>query len=273
MNRTLTGQVALVTGASSGIGEASALALARHGCSLVLAARRTDLLETLAARLAAEHPGPRYLPLGLDVTDPASIERCAADAVARLGKVDLLVNNAGVIRLEWLDRQDPIQDVEQQVRVNLLGAMLMTRAVLPGMIDRRVGHVVNIASLASFVGSPTYTGYAASKHGLRGFSEALRREVAGLGIQVSIVYPGFVRTGFGGGGGTPQKRRVRIPRFLIIPPEAVGEAVAALALRPRRSVFLPRTMLPILWLNALAPGLVDLFVLRLYARREREPVS
>jgi short-subunit dehydrogenase len=262
--------VALVTGASSGIGEAAAVALARRGCSLALAARRVDLLEALAARLNGEFPEPAYVPLQLDVTDLVSVDRCISDVVARLGKVDLLVNNAGAIRLDWLERLDPVEDLAHQIRVNLLGAMFMTRAVLPQMIERQRGHIINIASLASFVGSPTYTGYAASKHGLRGFSEALRREVAGLGIQVSVVYPGVVRTGFGGGEGKRRRTRVRMPRFLVLTAEAVGEAIARVALRPRRSVVIPRTVLPVLWLNALAPGLVDRFVLRLFTRRERE---
>lgn len=270
MGRTLSGQTALITGASSGIGEASAVALAGFGCNLVLAARRIELLESLAERLAAEHPGPNYLPLHLDVTEPASMNHCVATAVERLGKVDLLINNAGTIRLDWLERQDAIRDVEQQIRVNLLGAMLMSRAVLPGMIARGSGQIINIASLASFIASPTYTGYAASKFGLRGFSEALRREVAGAGIRVSVVYPGVVRTGFGSSDARRRRTRVRMPRFLVLTADAVGQAVGRVALRPRRSLVIPRTMLPVLWLNALLPGLVDLFVLRMFTRRERE---
>jgi NADP-dependent 3-hydroxy acid dehydrogenase YdfG len=266
----LAGQVGLITGASSGIGESSAVALARRGCSLALAARRFDLLEALASRLSAENTGAKFVPLRLDVTDPASIDRCVAEAVARLGKVDLLVNNAGTIRLDWLERQDALEDVERQIRTNLLGAMWMSRAVLPAMIARRSGHIINIASMASFVGSPTYTGYAASKFGLRGFSEALRREVAGAGVRVSVVYPGVVRTGFGAAEARRRRRRARMPRFLVLSVDAVGEAVARVAERPRRSMVTPLAMLPILWLNALAPGLIDYFVLRLFAGRERD---
>jgi short-subunit dehydrogenase len=207
----------------------------------------------------------------LDVTDPASIERCVSEALGRLGRVDILVNNAGAIHLDWLERQDALEDLERQIRTNLLGAMWMSRAILPSMIARRSGHIINVASMASFIGSPTYTGYAASKFGLRGFSEALRREVAGDGIRVSVVYPGVVRTGFGASEAGRRRTRARMPRFLVLNVDAVGEAVARVAERPRRSMVTPRAMLPILWLNALAPGLIDVFVLRLFARREREP--
>jgi hypothetical protein len=269
--RGLSGQTALITGASSGIGEASAIALARRGCNLVLAARRIELLEALARRLDAEFPDAAHVPLFLDVTVVESIDRCVAQAMERLGKVDLLVNNAGTIRLDWLERQDPIRDVEQQIRVNLLGAMLMSRAVLPAMIARASGHILNLASMASFVGSPMYTGYAASKHGLRGFSEALRREVAGAGIRVSAIYPGVVRTGFGASDARRRRTRVRMPRLLVLSAEAVGEAVAQVALRPRRSLVIPRSMLPVIWLNGLFPGLIDFFVLRMFTRSERAP--
>jgi NADP-dependent 3-hydroxy acid dehydrogenase YdfG len=267
----LAGQVGLITGASSGIGESSAVALARRGCSLALAARRFDLLEALASRLSVENPGTKFVPLRVDVTDPTSIDRCVSEALARLEKVDILVNNAGAIRLDWLERQDALEDVDRQVRTNLLGAMWMSRAVLPSMIARRSGHIINIASMASFIGSPTYTGYAASKFGLRGFSEALRREVAGMGVRVSVVYPGVVRTGFGASEAKRRRTRARMPRFLVLGVDAVGEAVARVAERPRRSMVTPRAMLPVLWLNALAPGLIDIFVLRLFARRERGP--
>lgn len=269
MPKGLEGRVALVTGASSGIGAAAARGLALRGCSLILAARRIQLLEALAEEIEAGPCAAAALPVHLDVTDRGSIDRCVQTAAARFGHVDILVNNAGVGMLDWLERLDPMAGIQQQLDVNLLGAIQMTRAVLPGMMERRQGHIIQMASMASWIAAPTYGVYAASKFGLRGFSEALRREVTPWGIHVSVLYPGAVRTGFASAGVAKRRTRLTTPRFLVLISESVGEAVSRLAVRPRRSLVMPAVMRPLIWVNSLFPGLVDVLVVRGFVRRER----
>ncbi len=262
-------RVALVTGASAGIGAATARSLARRGWNLVLAARRVDLLHELAQELGASADGARFLPLRMDVADWESISSGVAAVQGEFSRIDVLVNNAGVGSLDWHENHDPVGDIAASVRVNLLGAMQLTRAVLPGMLERGRGHIINIASVASWVGSPMYSVYAATKFGLRGYSEGLRREVEPRGIRVSVVYPGPVRTGFAAGSGASRRKRFRTPGFLSLSPEAVGEAVARLTERPTRSLVIPGMMRPLIWLNVLFPGLVDWAIGTAFTRHEK----
>ncbi len=269
MMRTLEGKSALVTGASSGIGAATAMALARRGCRVVLGARRMDRLQALAREITETLPGTEALALLLDVTQPDEVEAAVQRTVELFGGIDLLVNNAGVGRMDWLERLDAEQGVRDQVAVNLLGAIYAARSALPAMMHQRSGHIINMGSMAGFLGSPMYSVYSASKFGLRGFSDALRREVSPWGIHVSVVHPGGVRSEFGRGTGSVSRRLPRTPRWLALTPEAVGEAVARLAARPRRSVVLPPVMLPLIWVNAIFPGLVDRLAAAVLVRRQR----
>lgn len=267
--RSLHGRVALVTGASSGIGEAASRSLAMRGCRVVVCARRLDRLQALADEIGAAGDGGEAFPLRLDVTQPGQAETVVRQSIERYGSLDIVVNNAGVGRMNWFENLDPRRDIDSQLGVNLLGAIHVTRAVLPGMMVRRRGHIINMGSLAAFIGSPQYSIYAASKFGLRGFSEALRREVAPWGIHVSVVYPGGVRTEFGRGEAGEARRKGRTPGWLVLTPETVGEAVARLAVQPRRSRVLPAAMLPMVWANALFPGLIDQLAAAFLVRRQR----
>ena len=266
-HRPLSGRVALITGAASGIGEATARALARRGCNLLLAARRLDRLQSLAGELTSGQAGVDARPVRLDVSQPGEVADAVRQAEAWFGSIDILVNNAGIGRMDRLEALDPEDDIQQQVAVNLTGAILASRAVLPGMLRSGRGHIIQVGSMASFVGTPLYSIYAATKFGLRGFSESLRREVRSKGIRVSTVYPGGVRTGFGRTAGASRGRVVRTPSWLVLTPEQVGEAIARLALRPRRTLVLPALMAPVVWGNALLPGLVDWVVDRFIRRR------
>ena len=189
--RPLTGRVALVTGASSGIGEATAVALAEAGAAVAIGARRTDRLESLAARL--RDGGARVLPLKLDVGD----EQACADAVARtteeFGAVDVLVNNAGVMLLGTIAGADP-EDWRRMLETNVLGVMYMTHAVLDGMVERGSGDIVNMSSVAGRQARKGAGVYNASKWAVNAFSESLRQEVTGRGVRVSLVEPGAVAT-------------------------------------------------------------------------------
>jgi NADP-dependent 3-hydroxy acid dehydrogenase YdfG len=191
MTPPLKGKVALVTGASSGIGEATALALARAGARVSIAARRRDRLDGVARRIA--ELGAESLVLEADVSRPEEAESIVARTVDRWGRLDVLVNNAGLMALSPVDRAR-VEDWRRMLDLNLLGLMVATRAALPHMRRQKDGHVVNISSTAGRVANPDAAVYAATKFGVGAFSEALRREVYKDGIRVTIVEPGAVAT-------------------------------------------------------------------------------
>lgn len=259
--------VMLITGASSGIGEATARLFGRQGYRLALAARRLQRLEALADEIQSQ--GGQALPVAADVSNLADIERLVRSVLDYYGQIDLLFNNAGFGRLDWLENLHPIDDIEAQLRVNLLGTVWTTRAVLPHMVARRKGHIINMASLAGLIATPTYTIYAASKFAVRGFTEALRREVGVYGIQVSGIYPGGVSTEFTQHTGARRKSGITTPAALRLNPEDVARAVLSLARRPRRALILPAPMRAAVWLNTLFPALVDWMIERRFTRLER----
>ncbi|MFN2128860.1 MAG: SDR family oxidoreductase, partial [Anaerolineales bacterium] len=187
--------VIIITGASSGIGEATARLFASKGYRVVLTARRIEQLNDLAQDIQSK--GGRAMVVVTDITKNDQIENLVSQTLDHFGHIDILLNNAGLGRLEWLEKLDPINDIEYQIKVNLIGMIQMTRAVLPYMIKRKQGHIINIGSIAGLIATPTYSVYAASKYGLRGFTEALRREVNIHGINVTGIYPGGVATEFG----------------------------------------------------------------------------
>jgi NADP-dependent 3-hydroxy acid dehydrogenase YdfG len=190
---SLEGKVAVVTGASSGIGEATARALAAVGCRVALAARRRDRLEGLAREL-----GSTALAAPTDITDPASCAALIDRTVQRFGSLDILVNNAGIGFYSPIAQGDP-EDWRRMFDVNVLGSLYATRAAVRHMLGRGSGHVVFISSVAGRrVPSVEGSVYAATKHALTAIAEGLRMEVASEGVRVTVVEPGMVRTEFPG---------------------------------------------------------------------------
>ena len=189
--RPLSGRVALVTGASSGIGEATAVALAEAGASVAIGARRRDRLEGLAARLG--EAGAKVVTLDLDVTDEASCRDAVARTRGELGGLDVLVNNAGVMLLGTIVGADP-EDWRRMLDTNVLGLMYMTHAAIEGMVEQGSGDVVNISSVAGRQARKGAGVYNASKWAVNAFSESLRQEVTTRGVRVSLVEPGAVST-------------------------------------------------------------------------------
>jgi NADP-dependent 3-hydroxy acid dehydrogenase YdfG len=187
----LAGQVALVTGASRGIGEALARSGRREGMRLVLSARGREPLEALAREL--DPSGKDVLALAGDVSDRAHAESLVKAAEDRFGTLDVLINNAGLAIGGKIADTRP-EDVELQVRVNFLGAYYCTRYALPGMISRKRGHVVFMASVAGLKYSPGGSIYSATKFALRSLAEALRNEVQEHNIKVTAIYPGITAT-------------------------------------------------------------------------------
>lgn len=186
------GQICWITGASSGIGEALACALARAGAVPVLSARRRDELERVRAR-CLELGAHDALALPLDVTDEAAMPGAVERVRGRFGRIDLLVNNAGI------SQRSLCVDTEMAVyrhlfEVDVMGQIAMTKAVLPVMLAHGAGHIAVVASVAGKVGAPYRTGYCAAKHAVMGFFDALRAEVAGKGVRVTTITPGYIRT-------------------------------------------------------------------------------
>jgi len=149
MAPSLKDKVCLITGASSGIGEATALELARRGAFLIVASRRIERLEDLAERILEGFPGCRILPYQLDVLEPDQITRCVERSLSEFNRIDLLFNNAGFGRLKWLEALDIERGVQNQIDVNLTGMILMSRAILPTMQAQRSGHIINMSSTMS----------------------------------------------------------------------------------------------------------------------------
>jgi len=192
---TLLGQIGVVTGAGRGLGRDIATALAADGMSLLLVSRTREQVNELAEELAARH-GIKALPVALDVTDPEAIDRVVMHCEQHLGTVDLLVNNAAVIeRLPVPFWESDRDEVWRVVETNLRGPMLMTRALLPPMVLRGHGRVVNLASRArAATRTGTYTGYAVSKRAVTLLTESLTEPLRGTGVVVLDVLPGLVRT-------------------------------------------------------------------------------
>ncbi|MBZ9744537.1 SDR family NAD(P)-dependent oxidoreductase [Mesorhizobium sp. CO1-1-7] len=189
----LAGKVALVTGASSGIGEATAAALAAAGARVAVAARRVDRLEALAARI--EKIGGTALRIEADVTSNDDVAAMVGKVVAEWGRLDILVNNAGVMLLSPA-AEATLDDWRHMVELNLLALMGVTKAALPHLKAAK-GHIVNVSSVAGRVANPGASGYAATKFGVVGFSESLRREVYADRVRVTVIEPGLVRTELG----------------------------------------------------------------------------
>lgn len=259
--------VILVTGASSGIGAACARLFAQEGYRVVLAARRFDRLEQLAGEIGAA--GGQALPIAADLCQLEDIQRLVSRALDEFGQIDVLLNNAGFGRLGWLEELDPASDVEAQLRVNLAAVIQLSRQVLAPMMRRRSGHIINMASMAGLIATPTYSVYAASKFAVRGFSEALRREVGVWGIHVSVIYPGGVETEFGEHTGARRKSGTTTPDWLRLSAEQVARAVLSVARRPRRCLILPWPMKFAVWANALFPGALDWLMERQFTQPER----
>jgi short-subunit dehydrogenase len=262
------GKVVIVTGASSGIGEATAREFGREGAKVVLAARRVDKLQTLAEEI--NKMGTESLVVQADLSKLEDIQSLVKQTLEKFNRIDILVNNAGFGRLDWLENLDPIKDIQAQIDVNVMGVIQTTRQVLPVMMKQRSGSIINMCSMAGLVATPTYTIYAASKHAVHGFSEALRREVKPWGIDVSLVYPGGVKTEFTAHAGIKRKTNAKTPDFMLLTAEQVGSAVVKLVRHPKRMWILPWLWSFTVFMNRFLPGLVDNTTINRFTIPERE---
>jgi uncharacterized protein len=242
--------VAVVTGGSSGIGAAIARRLTQEGYSCVLLARREQPLRALAQEIGGEYEL-------CDVSDRGAVDRAAASVLARHPRIDVLVNSAGAPGRRSFLELEP-ERVEQVLRTNYLGGLWCLRAFLPGLGSG--SHVVNVVSVAGTVAFPPSGPYSASKHAQLAFSRATAAELAGRGIHVLTVLPGFVET-----PGFPQRAALssRFFRRAVIEPEVVADRVVRALRGRKRELFVPRWYRGFALLQAFAPGVVG----RLSARQ------
>ncbi len=235
---SLEGRRAVVTGGGRGIGAATARALSAAGAAVVLAARSRDQLDLVAIELKAK--GRPAWPVICDVADPASVGALRDAALREMGGVDILVNNAGIATSAPV-KAITLEEWNRTMAVNATGTFLCTQAFLPGMVDRRWGRVINVASIAARSGAPYIAAYAASKHAVMGFTRAAAAEVAAQGVTVNAVCPGYVDTDMTRAaldrmvartGKTREQVREAIlrmnPQGRLISPEEVAHAVVSL---------------------------------------------
>jgi short-subunit dehydrogenase len=247
--KTLRGRNAILTGGSRGLGPIVGGALAREGVNLVLVARSRGLLEEEASKLASQ--GGQAVAIPADISDPDSRVDLLRRAEAALGPIDILVNNAAIEETTRFDRQSP-ESVVRTIETNLIAPMLLIRELLPAMLERGTGHIVNMASMSGKKGLPYGATYAASKAGIIEWTQAMRFELEGTGVGASVVVPGFVTD-----AGKFASYGLQAPRLAgASSPEQVAEAVVRAIRHDLQEVLVnPGPTRLFLALNALSPAL------------------
>ncbi len=244
----LTGKVAVVTGGANGIGREIARALAGAGAKVAIGDRDGE-----AARTAAQQLTGTLLGVDLDVTEPKSYSAFLATVQAEWGAVDILVNNAGVMWVGSFD-EEPDAAAERQIAVNLLGVIRGVKLVAPSMVARGSGHIIAIASAASLLTTPGEASYAASKHGVLGYFKAVRAELRGSAVKLSVIMPAVVDTELAAGTGTGAAK--------LLQPADVAEVVLRTIKQPRFEVTIPGYVGPIARIVNVLPVPVRDFVMR-----------
>lgn len=247
----LNGRAVLLTGGSRGIGPVVAEALARRGADIAIAARSKSGLDNVATRLNGL--GIKTLAVPVDLREASQREALVAAVLKRFGKIDIMVNNAGLetegayTELQW-------PSIQETIEVNLIAPMALTRLVLPGMLERKAGHIVNVASIAAKSGAPYGATYSGTKAGLAEWTRALRLELAGTGVRLSTIFPGYVRE-----VGMFAKFRMRPPWLVgsCAPIQVAQAVVAALEKGKAEAIINSRPLRYSFMINELSPSMGD----------------
>lgn len=272
--RILKGKTVVITGASSGIGRAAAIAFAGSGANLVLAARREDVLAEVVA--ACESLGAKALAVKTDVTDAAAMKKLAESAAAFGGSIDVWINNAGIGSVGEFT-QTPVTAHQRVIETNLLGYLHGAHAVLPYFKRQQYGVIINTNSLGAWIAQPYSVAYAASKFGLRGLSEALRGELIRYpGIYICDIFPGFIDTpGFQHGAN--YKGRMIKPIPPVYDARRVATAMVSLAVRPKNAVTIGAPAVFFKFVNTLFPDITQKVLVSLmdyyFKRAKPVPIS
>ncbi|WP_028117086.1 SDR family oxidoreductase [Ferrimonas senticii] len=260
----MQGKVILLTGASEGIGRALAVQLSQAGAQLMLAARNLERLRELQQQL----PGASAV-IALDVADPQQCQQAVAATIEQFGRLDMLINNAGITMWSRFEQLDDLTLLERLMRVNYLGAAWLTHSALPHLKQSR-GQIVAVASLAGLTGVPERSGYAASKHAMVGFFDSLRIELRGSGVDVSVICPDFVVSEIHkraiGADGQPLGESPMQQDKIMTSEQCAEQVFAAIAGRRRLWIGSLRGKLG-RWLRLLAPDLIDRIAAKAIAER------
>lgn len=234
MSGSLSGKVALVTGASSGIGEGIALELAKAGATVALSARRADRLAGLVAQIEAA--GGKAIALPGDMVVEAEAIRAVEDTVAQLGRIDILVNSAGVMQAGGVENAD-LAEYRRVFDINVFGTLYCCRAAVPHMLAQGEGDIVNITSLAGRKGGPQTNAYSASKHAANSMTDAMRQELGDRNIRVSILMPGATKSEVADNISDPNWRtaiHAHVNKDGAVLPEEIGQTIVFMLSLPRR---------------------------------------
>jgi len=249
MSKDLTGTIAIVTGASSGIGSATARALAKKNATVVLIARRKIRLDTLVSEIKNE--GGKAVAIECDISNRQNAENAVADVIRQFGQIDILVNNAGVMHLGTVE-ETSIDGWEQMIDLNQKGLLYMTRAALPYLklsainSNRKVADIVNISSIAGRKASATFAVYNMTKFGLNGFSEALRQELTDSHIRVGLIEPGAVKTELNDHhqGNIKEQIDTLFASIESLNPEDIADGIVYMVTRPAHAAVAEMLILP-----------------------------
>lgn len=235
MSRPLAGKVALVTGASSGIGEATALCLAEAGAAVAMSARRAERLSGLVEKI--ERMGGRALAIPGDMTVEDDARRAVEETVARLGRVDILVNSAGIMEAGGIENCDTAL-YRKVIDINLMGTVYTCAAAVPHMLEQGGGDIITISSLAGRKGGPMTSAYSASKHAVNFMTDGMRQELGGRNIRVTTLMPGATETEVGDNISDPNWRKAiqaHVSKEGAVKPRDIGDAIVFILSMPRRT--------------------------------------
>jgi short-subunit dehydrogenase len=259
MPKAICDQVVVITGASSGIGRATALEFAKHRASLVLAARNELALEEVAE--AVKRRGARVLVVPTDVAESEQVNRLARAAVGKFGRIDCWINNAGVTEYATVEKTG-VEEFERIIQVNLLGQFYGVKAALPYLKQQAEATIINVSAVLGERAVPLQAAYVASKHGVKGFTDALRLELkrTNPGIKVTLIVPASMNTSLF--EHAPSKMGVKPrPIWPVYNPNLVAKAIVSAAERPRREIVVGQVGKLLLLLARLSPALVDWLML------------
>ncbi|WP_052947795.1 SDR family NAD(P)-dependent oxidoreductase [Aneurinibacillus tyrosinisolvens] len=254
--KTINGKIIAITGASSGIGHACAKLAVRMGATPILLARSTGALQELKDELTANAPATRHYEL--DVTNEEQVNTVVNDIIARYGQIDIWVNNAGYGIFSPFT-ESTLEDVQGMMDVNYMGTVRCMKAVLPHMLKRKSGHIINVASVAGKMATAKSSAYSASKFAVIGLTASVRQELKGTGITISAVNPGPVRTPFFDRADKAGTYRRNIESFMVTP-EAVAQAILKTVETGKAETTIPRYMNAGIVLSHLLPGMFDRFI-------------
>lgn len=234
MSKPLSGKIALVTGASSGIGEGIALGLAEAGATVALSARRKDRLDALVKKI--EEAGGKALALPGDMTVEAEAKQAVEDTVAQLGRIDILINSAGVMQAGGIENCD-LDEYRRVMDINLFGTLYTCTAAVPHMLEQGGGDIITISSLAGRKGGPFTNAYSASKHAVNFMTDAMRQELGDRNIRVTTLMPGATESEVAGNISDPNWRKAiqaHVTKEGAVKPKDMGDTVVFILSLPRR---------------------------------------